>query len=547
MSFATCDNRKAVRRGATDFFGTKKGDKLKRIFKFLKKLINNFWVRLVFLLGVIAAILAIAGAFDSGKQFDEILLALITSTDTISLFLIAAVSLVIANVALRVKRQMEETLKIEDDHHKIVCMYSGHSSRKPSPNANFYTQEGAFMYLENLPKQCRKPRNPESSRSGGYIARQRDIDSYLNGKLFLPSVNVYANVNGNTCIKFEDSTEMTLPPPFIRDNALALMEAHRGSVFSNKETIRLNDVEFDAESNTLTLKTGRSQYFDMLITNRCMDYKLNDLLSLRDVYESGKTVSPLAESKLSNQLGINGLVLTNDGYLLLEKRGFRKAIWKNKFAQPISLAMKKESGVYDCDGKLSSDSAQAVYKKIVFQTLADNFGIGNSPDAPKVIDFDVTRNFLGIARDLLEGGKPNVYVYVTVDKSAKELKAYLEDKARKACMRHVTGDDGDTDVVLPKLNHDKLDSDYYLVPYKDICVNYNYVLSVKARKVLHVKRRFAPLVRKARERLDGAEYRHLCRVNGNLKRECGEALLACIYYANVCGERLSLNCENLKK
>ena len=500
----------------------------KKIYKFLKKVFSNFWVRIIGLTAAIAAIFALAGAFDSFTAFWTEIKEFITSGDTISLVVVAAVSLIIASFALRGRKFLEESMKVEDDHHKIVCKYSGHA--KTDPKKEPYTPDGASMYLTNLPADRKTPRNPEGDKhSSAYKARKKDIDDYMKGKLYLPSVNVYANVDGNTQVKIVDTDEKFELPRFVRDNALALMEAHGDSSFSNNVTIRLNDLTVD-DGNKLTLKTGRSQYFDMLITNRCMDYKLNDLLSLRDVFESGSTVSPIGESQLGNQIGINGLIFTRDGYLLVEKRGYNKAIWKNKFAQPISLAMKKSSIECLKTGKTITDSADKVFEDIILGTIKTNFGL----TAEDILQFDLSRNFMGVARDLLEGGKPNMYFYVTVNKSAEELDAYLEDKAKRASVDGAS----EKDKTLPKLPNDKLDSDYYLIPYEDFAISYRYNLSVKARRIIFVKRLYAPRVSKSAAKWDGGYYRHKCRVDGSIKREVGEALLACLYYAEACKDRL---------
>lgn len=517
----------------------------KKIYKLLKKIFSNFWVRLIGLIVVITGIFALAGAFESFGTLWMAIKDFITSGDTISLVVVTAASLIIASFVIRGTRFLEESMKVEDDHHKIICMYSEHAKKEPSPGKNFDTKDGAFMYLSSVPTKRKKPKNPEKdNHSGAHDLREEDIKAYMNGKLYIPSVNVYANIAGDTQVDIADSPDKFELPRFVRDNALALMEAHKGSSFSNNTTIRLNDVSY--EGNKLTLFTERSQYFDMLITNRCMDYKLNDLVSLRDVYESNKAVSPLSESQLGNQIGINGLIFTNDGYLLIEKRGYRKTTWKNKFAQPISLAMKKETvkdflvnGVIKVDDDNGHKTvteeekiklAEDVFKKIILKTIKDNFGITKND----IVEFSLAKNFFGIARDLLEGGKPNMYFYVTVNMTAQEFDAFLEKKAERAS----NGEKPTEEDPLPKLPNDKLDSDYYLIHYTNISVNYRYELSVKARDVVFVKRLFSPRVKKITAKLDGAYYRHKRRVNGSIKRECGEALLACLCYAEMCKDRL---------
>ena len=504
---------------------------MKKFLQALKRIFSNFWVQLIGLLVIIAGILALAGGFASFDAFWSIVKDFITSGDTISIVVVAIATLLVASIAIRTRHKLEESLKIEDDHHKITCKYSGHAKAEPQQSANFYTPNGAFMYLNKVSAKRRRARNPEKDEhSSAYKTRQNDIDAYVNGKLYLPSVNIYANILGDTEVTLKDSTDKFELPRFVRDNALALMEAHKGSSVSNGATIRLNDVEF--VGNKLTLKTGRSQYFDMLVTNRCMDYKLNDLVSVRDVYESGSAVSPLNESQLGNQIGINGLIFSNDGYLLVEKRGYRKTTWKNKFAQPISLAMKKtDIKCFNEDGTIG-DNAEEVFKKIILGTIKSNFGLTEKD----IVGFNLSQNLFGIARDLLEGGKPNMYFYVTVNMTAKELDAFLEEKARLAS----SNDNSIDRSALPKLPNDKLDSDYYLIKYNDIAINYNYELSVKARDVIFVKRLYYPRVSKFSSAMDGNVYRLKCRFNGRIKRECGEALLACLYYANVCGSRLPL-------
>ncbi|MCH5153064.1 MAG: hypothetical protein J1F68_03815 [Clostridiales bacterium] len=504
---------------------------MKKFLQVLIKLFSNFWVQLIGLLLVIAGILALAGGFSSFEAFWAIVKDFVTSGDTISIVVVAIATLLVASIAIRTRHKLEESLKIEDDHHKITCKYSGHDKTEPQQNANFFTPNGAFMYLDKVPAKRRRPANPEKDEhSGAYKTRKNDIDAYMNGKLYLPSVNVYANILGDTKVAIADSAEKYDLPRFVRDNALALMEAHKGSSVSNGVTIRLNDIDF--ADNKLTLKTGRSQYFDMLVTNRCMDYKLNDLVSVRDVFESGATVSPLYESQLGNQIGINGIILTSDGYLLVEKRGYRKTTWKNKFAQPISLAMKKtDIKCFNEDGTIADD-AEDVFKKIILGTIKSNFGLTERD----IVGFNLSQNLFGIARDLLEGGKPNMYFYVTVNMTAQQLDKFLEEKAKLASSTDEMIDRRD----LPKLPVDKLDSDYYLIKYSDIAINYHYELSVRARDVIFVKRLYYPRVSRFSSAMDGNVYRMKCRFNGSIKRECGEALLACLYYANVCKDRLPL-------
>lgn len=498
---------------------------MKNFLQALKKIFSNFWVQFLGLILVIVGIVALAGGFASFEALWGIVKDFITSGDTISLVVVAIATLLLATIALRTRQKLEETLKIEDDHHKIITQYWGHVESKK--NSDGTSTKPDIMYIMHTPALRKKVKNREKDEySPAFVRRQKDIDAYVKqGKLYLPSVNVYANVSGNAEVTIEDSATKHQLPKFVQDNALALLGAHKGSHVSNGVTIRLNNVVI--EEDKLTLRTGRSQYFDMLITNRCMDYTLNDQVCLRDVYESGSKITPLEKSQFGNQIGINGLIFSNDGYLLVEKRGYRKTTWKNKFAQPISLAMKKSDVKhFNSDGTIADD-AETVFRNIVLGTVENNFGLTKD-----MVKFDLSQNLFGIARDLLEGGKPNMYFYVTVDMSAVELAKFLQEKAKEASEKRAP--------ATPKLTTDKLDSDYYLIKYSDININYKYELKVKARNVIFVKRLYYPRVSRFMSAMDGNVYRTKCRFNGAIKRECGEALLACLYYANVCEERLHL-------
>lgn len=512
---------------------------MKKFLKLLKSIVENFWVRLVFLLGLVVGIFAISGAFESGEKAGEKILDFITSGDVLSVFLAAILSLLVVQLVTKAMQVLEESFKIEDDHHKIICMYDGHHDDKDvDPTVNLYDKDGVYMSLKRVPKQNRTGKNPErDKRSDAYKKRKKDIAAYTEkGKLYLPSVSVFTNVTGDTSVVFSDKADMFQLPVFVRENLLKFMEAHKASNVSNSITIRLNDIDFSGD--VLTLKTERSQYFDMLATNRCMDYHPDGNISVREKYEFEPAVTPLAKSRLSNQIGINGLIITSDGYLLVEKRGRKKTTWKDKFAQPISLAMKrKDVGIENGEtlGK-TPEIANDVFKKIILTTIRNNFGLKEED----INGFDMKTNFMGIARDLLEGGKPNMYFYVMTRMTAKQLKSTLEENSKTASQEI----DGDKK-VYPKVTTDKLDSDYYLIHHSDIVIDYNYELKVKAKNVMRVQRRFAPCVSKFRQATDGNVYRLKRAFGGSIKKECGEALLACLYYSDACKERIKAEQEKI--
>ena len=549
---------------------------MKKILKGLDKFIKNFWVQLIALV-VVSVGIFVLGAFISGDRFEDKVLEILTGTDLLGVFLAALISLIVAKVLIRVKNTMEESLKLEDDHHKIISRYSGHMVVKEYPEESRFSREGELMVIDCVPQNMRCPRSMVKDRyCKEYKLREEDISDYFDRhRLRISGVDVFANVNGDTSVVFRDTDVMRELPGFVRENAAALLAAHGGSSISNNVTIRLKKAGYDEQKRELVLDTERSLYFYMLVTNRCMDYSISDTMTLREVYEFNDKVSPLEESKLGNQIGINGLVFTSDGYLLIEKRGKKKTTWKGKLAQPISLAL-KEKDILPNGGLIdgSPEAANDAFRGIIFQTLQKNYGIDENMIAGIGTDgsvkngaFDLKDSFLGLARDLIEGGKPNMYFYIALNVTAAELKAVMEQRAKDAAesvpkkrrrkkretpaacpqaeedaallREEKAGEHKKTKAELfPSLEKSKLERDLYLVKFDDIGVDFGYSAKLDPRKTERVRFRFYPCVNKFKAAVDGAGFSLRRAFNVKIKKECGEALLTCLYYAEVCRKRI---------
>lgn len=541
---------------------------MKKILKGFDKLIKNFWVQLIALV-VVSVGIFLLGAFISGDRFEDKVLEILTGTDLLGVFLAALISIIVAKVLIRVKNTMEESLKLEDDHHKIISRYSGHKVIEEYPEESRFSREGELMVIGCVPQDMRRPRSMVKDRyCKEYKLREEDISDYFDRhRLRISGVDVFANVNGDTSVIFRDTDVMRELPDFVRENAAALLAAHSGSSTSNNVTIRLKKAGYDEQKHELVLDTERSQYFYMLVTNRCMDYSISDTMTLREVYEFNDKVSPLEESKLGNQIGINGLVFTSDGYLLIEKRGKKKTTWKGKLAQPISLAL-KEKDILPNGGSIdaSPEAANDAFRRIIFKTLRKNYGIDENmiagigtDGAVKAGAFDLKDSFLGLARDLIEGGKPNMYFYIALNVTAAELKAIMEQRAKDAAesvpkkrrsgksavpavCRQAEENAGEQKKrktePLPSLEESKLERELYLVKFDDIGVDFGYSAKLDPRNTERVRFRFYPCVNKFKAALDGAGFALRRAFNAKMKKECGEALLTCLYYAEVCRKRI---------
>ena len=492
----------------------------KRLFKFLNKMFNNTFVQIVFYILGFLVFFAISGGFSEKNGFFSKIMELIRSPETLSIFFVGCLSLIVAKLLNKIDDALEETMKIEDNHHKIIYHYNGHPNNELPLSKNYFDKIGNYMNIRNVAAQ--KVKNHYSDPySSNYQQMQKEIDEFENGKLVLPTINVYANILGNGSLRFDDRNKDGEIPSFIIKNSSNILNAHRHSKKANNVTIRLRDVDVDGE--TLVLHTERSNYIRMLLTNRCMDYALDNGMSIRDLYEYDRFVSPLDKSKLSNQIGINGMVLTSDGYLLVEKRDNSKTTWKNKFAQPISLALKENDVILNANREIDStedDAAKSLFA-VIRKTLKSNFGF--TPDDYEDLTFQ--NNFLGLARDLLEGGKPNLYFVVTMKHDAKQLLELLRKNA------------AETD---PKkaLKTEKLISDYYLIDFNDMKFGFQYQLKLRRDKIYKVDRLVYPRVSKRKARAKRFSYKFVKYFDKYLQHECGEALLVTFAYLELCKNRI---------
>ena len=84
---------------------------------------------------------------------------------------------------------------------------------------------------------------------------------------------------------FDDSFKWYEQPEVVKNNFQKLFEAHKTSSLYNQTNIRLDKIKLvDTEVN---LFTSRTTYYDSMVTNRVMDYKIINNISLRDLINPG--------------------------------------------------------------------------------------------------------------------------------------------------------------------------------------------------------------------------------------------------------------------
>ncbi len=198
-------------------------------------------------------------------------------------------------------------------------------------------------------------------------------------------------------LEINDSPDvMYNAPDFVLGNFDKLIEAHKVSTIYNNLNIRVDDWYLSGDK--FVMMTSRTTYFDSMITNRVMDYMLENGICIRNMYEFGPSVSPLKSSKLSNHLGFNAFIESSDGEIAFVQRSSAVSIGKKTYGNSVGASLKtkyalSEDGTFNIKGLESG----------LLNEIKDELSIEK--------EFIESYHIIAAYRDLVEGGKPQLLVY----------------------------------------------------------------------------------------------------------------------------------------
>ena len=214
-------------------------------------------------------------------------------------------------------------------------------------------------------------------------------------------------INDNYQLVVEDHPEKQFElDGFLENNYLDLFAAHHRSAKKNCDTVRVDNCVLDG--NVATFYLSRSTYYHHLITNRAIDYLLDDDLTVRTYFDYGPKLVPLSRSKMSNHAGINGLVYLKDGELLLPKRTGSSTISKNMITSSIATMLPLP--------KCGEVTAQYLFKDYILESLVTRARM----DKAWIKEDEIEIRFLGLGQNPYEGGKPQMYYTVRMKNVSKE-------------------------------------------------------------------------------------------------------------------------------
>lgn len=306
---------------------------------------------------------------------------------------------ILSTLATRIiMNRIEDSTKLETDYELITKYY----------NCPMISYDNATSDVENIQ----------------ILKKKYDKQSFV-----FPVVQEVAFDNRKLIIN--DCTRMYTLPDFVLAHYDELINAHISSNLYNQLAIRVDS--WKAIEKQVVINTSRTTYYNSMVTNRVMDYKLTDGLSVRDMLMFGPYMPCLDESQLSNHLGMNGFLETSDGCIPFVKRNRIVSIGKASYANSIGASLK---------AKYALDSACALdvegLRTAIIQEISDELKVR----ADNIVGGREGIIFISAYRDIVEGGKPQLLFYAKTKLDKAQLEANFYQALKMKMRKHsISGDD----------------------------------------------------------------------------------------------------------
>lgn len=233
------------------------------------------------------------------------------------------------------------------------------------------------------------------------------------GKSLLLPYEQILKVNKNDEIHINDKKDkMYELPKQVCNCSSYIFEVHIGSIVYNNINIRLDNLIY--HDGVIELFTSRTHYYDSLITNRACDLVLKDGRSIREIFEPGPYFKAFNQTKMSNHIGFNGMVVTKDGYIPLIKRGRNVSIAKGVLSSSISASLKTKYAVDNANYEFTIHGLANAIRNEIQDELSIDMSI--------VDDKSLIDSIKYFYRDLIECGKPQFFIYYDIPYTMEEVK-----------------------------------------------------------------------------------------------------------------------------
>ncbi len=194
-------------------------------------------------------------------------------------------------------------------------------------------------------------------------------------------------------------------PEQIENNSEWLLGAHRCSYAYDSRTVRLD--KLTTYDNKIILTYSNATYWDLLRTNRVMDYEWKNGKTNRNGYEPGPFISPLESSLMANHIGFNAFIeFPEIGILFVgrsNKLSVGKKTWGTSVSAKLSPKFDYKKGEHFTLDRFYNSIAESINRELKYFTV--------NGQSIHLKGNQIKGSIFAFYRDLVEGGKPQFLLY----------------------------------------------------------------------------------------------------------------------------------------
>ncbi len=194
-------------------------------------------------------------------------------------------------------------------------------------------------------------------------------------------------------------------PEQIENRSEWLLDAHRCSYDYDSRTVRLDNLTY--KDNKVILTYSNTTYWDLLRTNRVMDYEWENGKTNRNVYEPGPFISPLESSLMANHIGFNAFIEFPEIGILFVGRSNKLSVGKKTWGTSVSAKLNPKfdykKGEHFTLDRFYDSIAESINRELKYFTV--------NGQSIHLKGNQIKGSIFAFYRDLVEGGKPQFLLY----------------------------------------------------------------------------------------------------------------------------------------
>jgi hypothetical protein len=173
--------------------------------------------------------------------------------------------------------------------------------------------------------------------------------------------------------------------------------------YTNEENLRLSGLDY--KDGKCIFHTQPVYYKSYLHSNMVMDCDVSRQKTFREIIHKNGQVEKIEDSQLANHLGINILLFTPAGNLILPLRSKKVSYAPSEYSSSISGAV----SAHDVS------SGKPISQLAIIREGIEELGLRRTD----ILNESIT--FLGLTRELIRGGKPELFFSMQTTLTTKEV------------------------------------------------------------------------------------------------------------------------------